>query len=333
MWDRIILCNTTPLMSQSLPYIHTTLLLVCFLPIWASFLWTISEPFLLPMVAANPQKQYYNMIIKRYFLVTIKNILVILITAAAVSLPLYAGSVAAQDAHIEINTDASLYEDGDTMIIYGEVPTVLPDEQMRLQILYRTAVILVDQFDVAQDGTFTYVVNIQGSQWTQDGQYTVRVWYGNDNTSKYFDFITGDIDDALEMFEVADGRGGTFDVSYAIRGGVVKDMHVDYESLAIQISIDAERGGRLLLDLPREYIDSIHDDNDTSYIVLVNGIQTSHTDDMGSDTRRIVLNFGIEATDITIIGTQVVPEFGTVLIILVVGIAIIVSSTRIRTFL
>lgn len=261
---------------------------------------------------------------------TLFMVLVVVVVASCV------GSVAAQDNSIQLNLDSTSYEDGDTMVVYGKVPTTLPDEQMRLQILYRSTVLLVDQFDVAQDGTFTYLVNTQGSQWVHDGQYTVRVWYGHDNTSQYFEYATKSIEDTLGMFEVADGRGGTFDVSYSIRGGDVNNMQVDYENLAIQISIDAEQSGRILLDLPREYIDSIHNDGgDAQYITLVNGVQRDHIDDMGQDIRRVVINFDADTTDIMIVGTQVVPEFSSVFIILIGGIvtASILSRFRMRTFL
>lgn len=254
----------------------------------------------------------------------------------AVVIVLCIGTAVAQDGNIQLNTDSTSYENGDIMIVYGKVPTVLPNEQMRLQVLYRNTVLLVDQFDVARDGTFTYLVNTQGSQWVNDGQYTIRIWYANDNTSQYFDYAAEGIEDALGMFEVADGRGGTFDVSYSIRGGTIRDMQVDYENLALEISIDAERDGRILLDLPREYIDSIHNDgDDAQYIVLVDGVEMHHLDDMGQEVRRIIVNFDGDTTDIMIIGTQVIPEFGSAFVILIGGVVAIsaLSRLRMRTFL
>lgn len=242
------------------------------------------------------------------------------------------GSAMAQNNNIQLNTDSKSYENGDVMVVYGEVSTMLPDEQMRLQVLYRSTVLLVDQFDVAKDGTFTYLVNTKGSQWTHDGQHTIRVWYGNDNISQYFEYATQGIEDTLGMFEVADGRGGTFDLSYAIRGGVVDDMQVDYENLGIKISISAENGGRILLDLPRKYIDSVHNGGgDAQYIVLVDGIGTDHLDDMGQDTRRIIVNFDANTADIMIIGTRVIPEFSSVFVILAGGIVTISVLSRFRT--
>lgn len=265
-------------------------------------------------------------------MVILNTLFMVLVVIAVVSC---VGIAAAQDNNIQLNTDSASYGDGDVMIVYGKVPIVLPDEQMRLQVLYRSTVLLVDQFDVAEDGTFTYLVNTQGSKWVNDGQYTIRVWYANDNNSQYFEYASEGIEDTLGMFEVADGRGGTFDVSYAIRGGVVDDMRVDYENLAIRVSISAEHDGRILLDLPREYIDSINNDDDTQYIILINGAETDHLDDMGQDIRRIVINFDADTTDIMIIGTQVVPEFGSVFIILIGGIVTIsvLSRFRMRTFL
>ena len=255
----------------------------------------------------------------------------VMAVAAAVAVASVAcGGAAAQSNNILLNTDALSYRGGDVIIVYGQVPTVLPDEQMRLQILHQGTVLLVDQFDVAADGTFTYIINTDGSQWTHDGQYAMRVWYGNDNTSVYFDYMTAALGDTLDMFEVDDGRGGTFDMSYAIRGGVVDRMGVDYDGLAINVQIDAQHDGQILLDLPRRFINATGQDGDVPYIVLLDGVQVDHADDMGADIRRIMVNFTSESADLLVIGTQVVPEFGGALAVLAAGTIASALAYRLR---
>ncbi len=224
----------------------------------------------------------------------------------------------AQSDYMTVNTDAGLYRFGDLVVVYGTV-TPLPNQQITLKVQTESSVVQIDQFPVSQDGTYTYIVNTNGDQWSESGQYTILLRYGESSQALTFDFVaSGVTDDDLLLFEVPDG-GGTFDVEYAIWGGAVQNIVVDQENLALRISIDAEENGDLVLDLPREYIDASHDGVDVDYIVLVDNLPVPHIDDGGSEVRRLTVQFPQGASEIMIIGTMVVPEFGTVLLIMTVA--------------
>ena len=235
-----------------------------------------------------------------------------LLALAVLCIPLAAY---AQEDPITLHTDSESYRGGDVVVVYGKV-IPLPGEQLTLRIQNNNNVMQVDQFSVAKDGTYTYMVNTNGTNWNNDGQYTVLVRYGQNSAALRFDFVVGGIsDDDLALFEVADG-GSTFDVWYAIDGGQVSDVVVDPDNLAIRVSLDSTTDGTLLLDLPREYIDASYNGDDEDYIVLIDDVMSPHTDDMGSDVRRVEVKFPPGAQEIMVIGTEVVPEFGTALWIL-----------------
>lgn len=238
----------------------------------------------------------------------------------------------AQENAITLDTDRDSYMMGDDVVVWGSVSTVLPGEQMQMKVLNDAGVIMVDQFEVATDGSFARRINLAGPSWETSGSYVVRVWYGSDNISREFDYVAEDAGVPSRQFEVADGRGGTFDLRYALGGGTINHMEVDYENLAIQVYLDSENGGSLILDLPRIYINATDADGDVEFIVLADEQPISYVEHAASsDVRRISVNFPPQTSEILVIGTEVVPEFGAVAILLLgVGAAAVVSRFRTR---
>lgn len=252
----------------------------------------------------------------------------LLVLLVATTLP--AAAVAQEGDLVSVDADRDSYESGDIIVVSGMVWPVLSGHQMQMTITGDNRLVEVAQFDVALDGTYTYTVNTSGPKWNYEGEYVIQVQYGQETDSLIFDFAVVGSDETVDIFEVADGRGGTFDVGYVVRGGTVNDMVVDYENLAIRITLESERDGSLLLELPRQYIDAVGmSGEDEDYIVLADGSPTAHVDDdMGEEVRRVLVTFPAETAEIMIIGTQVVPEFGIVLAVLAAGVAATAVAAR-----
>ena len=123
---------------------------------------------------------------------------------------------------IVVHTDHDTYRAGEIMVIYGTVSPILSNEQIRMKIT-GSSLVEIAQFDVAQDGSYAHTVNTGGPNWRHHGEYTLQVWYGEATQSLLFDFEPGDRGADMSVVEVSDGRGGTFDVDYAIRGGSIND--------------------------------------------------------------------------------------------------------------
>ena len=75
--------------------------------------------------------------------------------------------------------------------------------------------------------------------------------------------------------------------------------------------------GTITLDLPREFIGAEKQDGkDDTFIILIDGIEVAYQESVvHSDSRVITINFEQGDSDIEIIGTYVVPEFGNIMLI------------------
>jgi predicted secreted protein with PEFG-CTERM motif len=68
---------------------------------------------------------------------------------------------------------------------------------------------------------------------------------------------------------------------------------------------------------------------DDTYIIFIDGLEVQYQETSDADSRILTIQFQEGDSDIEIIGTQVIPEFGPiVMIILVVAIASVIISTK-----
>ena len=227
------------------------------------------------------------------------------------------------------------YEEGDTIIISGKVNPIIGETPLTMQIFFEGNLIEIAQLTIAQDGTFTDSVRAQGPLWGTEGNYTVRATYGQgvavEDSFQFFPEKTAV--ESSDIFEVDAGSSGTFDVRYSIRGGTVADMIVDADIFALVAIIESDSDGEITLELPRDSIDAkTQDDKDDTFIILIDGIEVPYQEiSSTASMRKITIEFEEGDSDIEIIGTFVIPEFGTIAVmILAVAIisTIIVSSKR-----
>jgi len=251
----------------------------------------------------------------------------------------------AQSASISLETDSESYVSGDVIVVSGNVGIVVAYTPIVIQIWHENTLVDVAQKTVAEDGGFSTTFRSQGSLWSTDGLYTVRVSYGVDNISETTFNFFGDVDYAsieLSKKDVALPDGGTFDVGYMMKGGEVTKMSIVPENFSVVVEISATSNGYLILELPNDQILSKKmDGSDEQFIILVYetsdeadiGIETSYDDiESKSDHRTIKIPFNIGDKKIEIIGTWAIPEFGAIsgLVLAVAIISIIVLSAKTR---
>ena len=244
------------------------------------------------------------------------------------------GTIFAQESLISIQTDDNNYDEGDTIVISGIVNTIIGNTPVLIQIVQEGTIIEIAQITVAQDGSFTKTVLAEPPTWKKGGEYTVRAFYQDQVVEAVLNYTpkSGTVE-TTTIFEVDAGSHGTFDVEYTIKGGTIKNMIVDEESFAIIVQIDSTDEGTISLDLPREFIGAEKQDGkDDTFIILIDGIEVSYQESVVlTDSRVITINFLEEDSDIEIIGTYVVPEFGTiVMVILITGIMTVILVSRNR---
>lgn len=241
----------------------------------------------------------------------------------------------AQTPDCRICVAEKFYEQGETVVILGRVDAVLPNTDLLIQIYNNNNRVHIAQVTVAQDGSFTYSFPADGPYFKADGNYTVQASYGPSGNiyETSFEFQTKDSASAItQIFEVRAGDSGTFDVPYTIRGGTVKNMFVDPAMLALVIQIQADNDGTLILDLGRNWIDAKKPDGtDDTYIIQIDGVQVPYQEaSVSPDSRIITIQFLEGDSDIEIIGTYVIPEFGAIAMLVLVAatVSAIFLSTK-----
>ena len=272
----------------------------------------------------------------------VKNTNIFLISAMAViiigTIPIFAE--AADPLSVELTKD--VYNKGDVLVVFGSVPVVFDDvPDVTIQILFEEQVIEIAQIKIAEDGTYAKDFNTNAEKWAHDGQYTAKVYYTEDLfTETYFQFFQNIVTETSSVFPIDIPNSGTFDLEYTASGFDIKDAELNEDRYSILIEITENSGGNLVLKLPRESFDSkTGEDTDEIFIVLVskdnednNFIEVQITEiETTADFRTISIQIEEDEKFIEIIGTYVIPEFGSIVImILLVAITsvIIISKNK-----
>ena len=235
---------------------------------------------------------------------------------------------------IELTADNTAYQEGDVITITGQIEKVIPGMPVTLQIFFEKNLIQVSQVKVSQDGKFTDTFTAAGPQWQNEGTVTINADYGGESTELNIEFFKNTSGVFTSNYEVKIPDGGTFDVPYTMKGGIISSMNLDQKNLSLVINIATSSDGNLNINLPREGIDSVNNNGqDIDFIVLMyegNSEIPIQTDvrkvETGNEFRSIDIPVKDGDTKIEIVGTHVVPEFGTIaMIVLAVAIVSIIA--------
>ena len=242
---------------------------------------------------------------------------------------------------VTLSTSDDIYYNGDHVVVFGNVGTIFENLPITIQIYHEQNLIGVDQVSVAKDGTFVASFYATGSKWKDEGSYTIRAQYTSTQIAETtFEFFTQAIDKSSAVFPVDIPNSGTFDVGYTVRGGEVKNIVMNQERYSLVVETTMDTNGNLILKLPRDSFDAQNDNTDTTFIILISKQNNAAADFMqveyeeiavGPDYRTIRIPLEEGDKWVEVIGTYVIPEFGSVvIIILVVAIssAIIVSKSK-----
>ena len=243
------------------------------------------------------------------------------------------GTAYAEGSLITVQTNDNNYNEGDTILISGNIVTIIGDTQVIMQLFQEGNLIEIAQIKVSQDGNYSHTISAQGPLWKNQGTYMVKVTYGEGNIAEsLFDYTPeSKIIETTKNFQLDAGNSGTFDVKYTIRGGTVESIEIEPENLGLLVKINSLDDGKINLELPRESIDAEKQNGkDEKFIILIDDAQTTYEEiQLDSTVRTIVINFEKGDSEIQIIGTYVIPEFGTiVMIILTIGILASILLTK-----
>ena len=242
---------------------------------------------------------------------------------------------------ITLSTSKEIYYNGDHVVVFGNINTLFEDLPITVQIYQETNLVSVAQVPVAKDGTFVSTFYATGSKWKDEGTYTIRVQYTPTQMAETtFEFFGQAIDKSSAIFPVDIPNSGSFSVGYTVRGGELESISMNQERYSLLIETTMNSNGNLVLKLPRDSFDAQNDDIDTTFIILISKQNNAAEDFMqveyeeiavGPDYRTVRIPLEEGDKWVEVIGTYVIPEFGSiVIIILVVAVssAIIMSKSK-----
>ena len=242
---------------------------------------------------------------------------------------------------LSLSSTSDIYYNGDYVVIFGSVNTIFENMPITIQIYHESNLVDIAQVPVAKDGTFVNSFSATGKQWSNEGTYTVRGFYTPTQIAEItFEFFSQVADKSSEVFPVNIPNSGTFDVGYTIRGGEVNDISMNQERYSLLVETTMDSNGNLILKLPRESFDAQKSNGaDNTFIILISkgnnqpeNFVSVEYEEIATSTDYRTIRIQLEDGDqlVEVIGTYVIPEFGSiVIIILVVAVssAIIISKS------
>ena len=250
-----------------------------------------------------------------------------------------------QNEPIILNIDKTSYLDGETISISGEIKNMIASNQISLIIQSPIGnLVALDQMTVGADKQFSTEIKLGGKLMKEEGTYTIKVQHGEESITTSFEF--GGVS-SLEELVIVDSpitattvtattvvvQDSTDLISYEITNGKIINIITDMDAKSLLIDIEAWDNGSITLTIPRSVLDAkINDVDDDEFFVLVDGEEVNFEEITTSTDRTLTIEFSAGSEQIEIIGTFVIPEFGTIaaMILAVAIISIIAISAKSR---
>jgi predicted secreted protein with PEFG-CTERM motif len=264
-------------------------------------------------------------------------------------------------APVVIWTDSPIYDKGSTIQVFGH-SNVMSGIPVTLRVVNPLGTIVsVEQVMPDENGDFMASFKPSGNLWKKEGAYII-VAYAGASADKIY----------RVQVKVLDYVGSDMWARYEIEGGSVSDIIADSTANTLTVMLsDTETNGAIKLYLSRDIIDAKqpskqieglagagisqqHTTNyDKDFLVLVDGVSFSKVDANFAEkefkniiptgryaekstfnTRIITIPFSAGTEKIEIVGTFVVPEFGSIAMIIlaiaVMSIVFLVKGQKMR---
>ena len=239
---------------------------------------------------------------------------------------------------LTVEADQSTYDHDSTITVTGQVANVIPGNvPVTVTVINPlNSLVTIDQVNVSNDGSFSTTISTSGKLMKYDGTYTIKVNYGSlDNNVKVElngglavpEKIHSDHSDKEMHHDDVDCGSSEVNVggnctSYDISGGHVISATVNTNDNSFIVNIHADDDGTLTISPSTSTQKGI-------FMVLVDG---EESDDAEINGNTVIVPFNAGTEQIEIIGTFVIPEFGTIaaMILAVAIISIVAISAKSR---
>ena len=266
----------------------------------------------------------------------------LMVLTMAVTLVAGMGTVSAFGQMLDpvmVTTDKESYSAGETIMVNGEVSQLLSGQAITVMVVAPNGnIVQIAQISSITDNKFSTELIAGGDMMKSEGTYTIKVLYGNETRTAETTFMfggsdqTSDPDPGMDKSSIIVGEDQD-PITYSITGGEVINMVPDIDSKSLIVTINAMNDGSLTLTIPRAVLDSVNEDGtDDEFYVLVDREEYDFEETKTEMDRMLTIEFPAGTEEIEIIGTWVVPEFGTIaiMILAVAIISIIAISARSR---
>ena len=283
----------------------------------------------------------------------------ILITSVSVS------SAFGENESIVVSTDKPSYLQDETILISGEITYLALGDQLTIMITSPNGNIAeIDQVTAGSDKKFSTEITPNGAYWKTPGTYALLVTQNENNqatTSFEFSGVvnssTNELDEVVvedtaiedtaiedsfvEDFVVVDSvvtattvtvQDSIDLISYEIINANLINVIPDLDAVSLLIYIQSTDDGSITLTIPRSVLDASINDGDDEFFVLVDGEEVDFEEITTDMDRTLTIGFLAGTEQIEIIGTFVIPEFGTIaaMILAVAIISIVAISAKSR---
>ena len=246
-----------------------------------------------------------------------------------------------ENESIIVTTDKSSYLEGETISISGEIKNMIESNQISLIIQSPIGnIVALDQMTVGADKQFSTEIKLGGKLMKEEGTYTIKVTQ-DENNQATTSFEFGGVSSSNELDIIIDSTVTATTVTvqdskdlmyYEITNGKIINIIPDMDAKSLLIYIEAWDNGSITLTIPRSVLDATINGEDDEFFVLVDGEEVDFEEITTSTDRTLTIEFLAGAEQIEIIGTFVIPEFGTIaaMILAVAIISIIAISAKSR---
>ena len=256
-----------------------------------------------------------------------------MVLSSLILFPFFGGDVFAQSNQVlTVTTEKEAYAAGEPVVVLGLVEIRLADTDALIQVMNPMGNrVAIAQVEVTNDGIFSETVATSiGGVWKETGTYTIQVNYGDNSTQVEFEYggmMSAGVQTAPE-FAMDENENTSqnikiedYSLDYELTCAEIQSMTPDTEMKSMIIAIKTDCDGELTITLPKDVIDT----DENGFFVLVDGDETNHKASSVGEFWTLTIPFSYGSEEIEIIGTYVIPEFGTIaVLVLVVAITTIV---------
>ena len=227
-------------------------------------------------------------------------------------------------------TDSQIYDHYSTITVNGYLK---PQNAVAPILIVVTNpignIVTVQQLSSDADGNFSFKLNTASPLWSQNGDYILKVQSGTETRQFKTKFtlvpsLIGNVDKCISNeISVLANNGHIYCIPFQVTSGVVTGTagKLNSDTKTITIDIRGHDIESIAFDIPRYVLDSRSvTGNDSNFIVMSDEKMVKYQElESTSDYRQIKLDYSInDHATFEIIGTNIVPEFGSVYLLILI---------------